>query len=133
MATPVPKELVDRLVASGAGDATHVRNMLRALADVAGSAIAAGEDFTVPGIVKLQFNYTAPQAKGARWKKGEEVAGFGGIVSLKEEDSPAKKAKVVLKAFPIGTVRAGKPGSKPEAQAAFMKSRAGKSILKRKG
>lgn len=133
MATAVPKALVENLVDRGAGDARHVRNMLVALADAAADAVAAGEDFTVPGIVKLQFDYAAPKAKGSRWKKGEEVAGFGGVVSVKDTDSPAVKEKFRLKPLLTGDVRRFKPGTKPEAQSAFAKSRAGKNVKKRKG
>ena len=112
---------------------TLAKNVLDALAQLAEEEIAAGEDFTIPGVVKLSFRYTAPQKKGERWKKGEEVVGFGGIASVKDADSPPRKAKIVLKAAPVGAVAKAKPGTKPEAQSAFIKSKAGKAVIARKG
>jgi len=133
MAVAVPKALVDDLVERGAGDKAHVRNMLRHLAEAAADAVAAGEDFTVPGIAKISFAYRKPQKKGARWKKGETVVGFGGIESVKEEDSPAVKAQIKLRAAVTGEVGRLKPKNDSESQAAFIKSKAGKNIIKRKG
>lgn len=131
MATAIPKALVDDLVERGAGDAAHVRNMLRHLADAASDAASTGEDFTVPGIVKIKFAYKAPQKKGERWTKGMEVAGFGGLVSIKDDDSPATKARVTLKPSLTGDVYRSKPGSKPEAQALYLKTKVGKAVVKR--
>jgi nucleoid DNA-binding protein len=126
-------QLIDELVEEGVGDRKHVNNMLNALSDIAADELEAGEDFTVPGVCKLFYTYRKPQKKGERWKKGETVTGFGGIEAVKEEDSPPVKAAIKLKANPTGAVARIRPGSKPEAQAAFLKSKAGKAVIKRKG
>jgi hypothetical protein len=124
--------LIDELVERGAGDRRHVSNMLNALAETAQDELAAGEDFIVPGVVKLFYTYRKPQKKGERWKKGDTVTGFGGIESVKDADSPPVKAAIKLKANPTGAVARNKPGSKPEAQSAFIKSKAGKAVIRRK-
>lgn len=107
--------------------------MLRHLADSAAAAIEAGDDFTVPGIVKLAWAYREPQKKGSRWAKGDTVLGFGGIESVKDEASPAVTAQAKLRALPTGGVSKVKPSLKADAQKAFLKSKAGKNIIKRKG
>jgi hypothetical protein len=109
-----------------------VKEVLGGLAQVAEEQIAAGDDFTIPGIAKLVYTYTPASKKGDRWKKGEEVVGFGGVASVKEADSPARKAKIKLVARPTGAVAKRRPGSKPEVQAAFLKSKAGKRVAARK-
>lgn len=133
MATAIPKDLVEKLVGRGAGDTNHVRNMLKTLAELAADELAAGNDFTVPGVAKLQYSYRAPQAKGSRWGKGDTVVGFGGIEQVKDSDSPAVKARITLKASATGDCRKFKPGTKPEVQKAFLTSKAGKDVVKRKG
>ena len=126
-------QLVAELVESGAGDKKHVTNMLNALADIALDELELGNDFVVPGVVKLHYTYRKPQKKGERWKKGETVTGFGGIESVKDSDSPPVKAAIKLRASLTGAVARGKPGSKPEAQSAFLKSKAGRAVVRRKG
>lgn len=111
----------------------NVKDALEGLAVVAQEQIEAGDDFTIPGVAKLFFTYRAPKKKGERWKKGDEVTGFGGITETKDSDSPPVKAAIKLKAQPTGLVNKLKPGSKPEAQAAFLKTPAGKAVVKRKG
>ena len=126
-------ELCAELSEMGLGGKTQIRNILDGLAEIAEDEIANGEDFTVPGICRLAWTYRKPQAKGARWKKGEEVVGFGGVATVKDSDSPAVKAQARLKAYPTGATARGKPSTKPEAQAAFLKSKAGKNVASRKG
>lgn len=126
-------QLINELVAEGVGDRKHVTHMLNALTDIALDELEAGEDFVIPGIAKLHYNYRKPQKKGERWKKGETVTGFGGVESVKEEDSPVVKPMIKLKASPTGAVAKLRPGSKPEIQAAFIKSKTGKAVIKRKG
>jgi nucleoid DNA-binding protein len=109
-----------------------VKNVLDALAELALDEISQGEDFTVPGIAKLSYSYRAPQKKGDRWSKGQEVVGFGGIASVKDADSPPVKALIKLRASLTGAVSRNKPGTKPEAQAAFMKTKAAKRVIARK-
>ena len=126
-------QLVDELVEHGAGDRRHVNNMLNALAEIGLEEIQQGEDFIVPGLVKIFYAYRKPQKKGERWKKGETVTGFGGVESVKDADSPPVKAGIRLKSAPTGAVARFKPGTKPEVQAAFLKSKAGKAVVARKG
>jgi nucleoid DNA-binding protein len=108
------------------------KTVLDALAEIAAEEIEKGNDFTVPGIAKLSFRYSPASKKGERWKKGEERTKFGGEVEIAEADSPATKAKIALKAAPTGKVAKLKPGTKPEAQAVFLKSKAGRAVAARK-
>ena len=126
-------ELIDEIVESGAGDRRHVRNMLDALADIGLEEIGAGEDFVIPGLAKIFYTYRKPQKKGERWKKGQTVTGFGGIESVKDSDSPPVKPGIRLKAIPTGPASRLKPKTSAEEQAAFLKSAAGKAVVKRKG
>jgi len=109
-----------------------VKHVLDSLAELAATEVADGEDFTVPGVVRLSFTYRAPQKKGAKYKKGEKYTGFGGVEVTAEEDSKPVTEMVKLKAFPVGAVGQAKPGSKPEAQKDFLKSAAGKNVRSRK-
>ena len=111
----------------------NIKDTLKGLALIAEEQVAAGEDFTVPGVVRLSYSYSPAVKKGEKYKKGETYVGFGGVEQTAENDSPARKAKIKLNARPTGGVAKLKPGSKPEAQAAFFKSRAGKAVVKRKG
>jgi hypothetical protein len=108
------------------------KHVLRALAEIAAEEIEAGEDFTVPGIVSIKYAYKPPQKKGERWRKGQERTKFGGETEIAESDSPPVKASIRLKAAPTGAVYKLRPGTKPEAQAAFLKSKTGKAVISRK-
>jgi len=110
-----------------------VKNVMDAMAEIAADEVANGEDFAIPGIERIVWRYRKPQAKGARWKKGEEVQGFGGIVQTKDSDSPPVKAQARLVAVPTGDVNRAKPKRDPVSQAAFLKTRAGKAIAARRG
>jgi nucleoid DNA-binding protein len=125
----IAAELADR----GHGGKVQIRRMLDGLAELAEEKLSEGSDFLVPGIVKISYKYRKPQKKGERWKKGETVIGFGGVESVKEEDSPPVKAQIKLMPSLTGIVYRLKPSTKSEAQAAFIKSKAGKNIIKRKG
>lgn len=125
-------EIAHELSGRGLGGITLIKNVLDGLADLAAEQVAQGEDFTVPGVVNLRFNYRPAQKKGERFKKGDTYIGFGGVESTAEADSPARKASVKLTAKPAGQVAKHKPGSRPEAQALFLKSRAGKAVVRRK-
>jgi nucleoid DNA-binding protein len=116
---------------TGIGKNLVVR-VLNELALIAEDEIAAGEDFTVPGIARISYRYRKPQKKGERWKKGQEVTGFGGIVSTKDEDSPPVTPLVRLVAAPTGAVAKLKPKRDPDVQKAFLKTAPGKRIVKRK-
>ena len=123
-------EIAAALAEDGLGGKQQISRILDALADLAASEIEAGEDFVVPGICKVSYSYTPPKAKGERWKKGEEVVGFGGITSVKDTDSPAQKARVKLRAAPAGAVGKLRIGNKE--QSAFLRSKAGKFVITRK-
>jgi len=107
-----------------------VKSVMDAIAEVAADEIALGEDFTVPGICRITWRYRPPQVKGARWKKGEEVVGFGGIANIKETDSPPVKAQVTLKPNLTGEV--GKLRPKATTMTDFMKTKTAKAVVKRK-
>lgn len=125
-------ELIDALVAAGAGDKRHVSNMLKHQEQVIADALGRGEDVVIPGIVKLTWDYRARQAKGSRWKKGDMRTKFGGEQEVAEEDSPAVTERFRLKAAVTGAAYRLRPGTKPEAQKEFKASKTGKAVLKRK-
>lgn len=125
-------QLIEALVDRGAGDRKHVGNVLKHLAEVAEDEIGEGNDFVIPGVVRIDWQYRDPQKRGERWKKGDEVTGFGGIASVKDADSPAVAARVKLRAVPTGAVARLKPGSKPEVQKEFLKGKVGRAIARRK-
>lgn len=125
-------EIARELAGQGLGGVNLVKNVLDGLAELAASEIAEGEDFTVPGIVTLKYTYRPAQKKGERFKKGDTYVGFGGVEQTAEADSPARKASVKLVARPTGAVGRNKPGAKAEAQSAFLKTRAGKNVVRRK-
>jgi len=127
------KNLIAADIASDTGIKVNlVKHVLDSLADLAAAEIEEGEDFIVPGVVKIAYTYRAPQKKGARWKKGEERTGFGGITSVAEEDSPPVTELIRLKAMPTGAVGRLRPGTKPDVQKAFLRSKAGKTVRSRK-
>lgn len=126
-------EIARELAGRGLGGVNLIKNVLDGLAELAADEIADGEDFTVPGIVALKFSYTPAVKKGEKYKKGETYIGFGGVENTADADSAARKARIKLAARPTGAVAKLKPGSKPEAQAAFLKSAAGKAVVRRKG
>lgn len=126
-------ELINELVERGVGDRRHVSHMINALAEVGVEQLQAGEDFVLPGLVRLSYSYRKAQKKGERWRKGEEVTGFGGVTSVKDTDSPPVKAKIRLVAKPTGAAARVKPGSRPEAQSEFLKSSTGKAVVRRLG
>jgi hypothetical protein len=124
--TEIAAELSDR----GLGGKRQIANILDGLADLAAEETGGGEDFVVPGICKIGWAYRAPKAKGERWKKGDEVVGFGGIASVKDTDSPAQKAAVKLRPTLMGKVGKNRVGTKE--QSAFLKSKSGKNVVSRK-
>jgi len=125
-------EIADELAGNGLGGKRQIASILDGLAELAADEIGQGEDFTVPGIVRLTYTYRPAAKKGERFKKGETYVGFGGQEVTAETDSPARKAAVKLRATPAGAVGKIKPGSKPEAQTAFLRSKAGKYVASRK-
>lgn len=109
-----------------------VKSVLDALADCAAEEIFNGEDFTIPGIVRLRYNYRGAQRKGERYKKGDTVTGVGGVERVADADSPPRTERCTLKAYPTGEINKLKPGTKPEAQKAFFQTKAGKAVRARK-
>lgn len=110
-----------------------VKNVLDAVAVIAQDEISRGNDFSVPGLVRIAWSYTKPRKKGEMFKKGETKVGFGGIETVAEADSPARKPSVKLRAVPAAPIKAVAPKRDAEQQAAFLKTPAGKGITKRKG
>ena len=132
-------EEIVRRVYPAADDRTHrdhvrrVQKEIDTMAVIGGEQIAAGDDFTVPGLVRISWAFRKPAAKGERWKAGNEVAGPGGV-SVKDADSPVVKAAVRLKANPMPAIKKLAPKtSDAAAQARFLSTRAGKAIKARKG
>ena len=116
------------------GKRRQIANILDGLALLAQEELAAGDDFSVPGIARINWTYTKPQVKGERFKEGETYVGFGGAEITAEADSPERKAKVVLKAQPAPAIKklAPKPSDKA-AQRNFLSKKVGKYIAGRKG
>lgn len=109
-----------------------ITNVLNDLAALAADEVEAGNDFVVPGIAKIAYTYRAPQAKGAKYKKGDTYVGFGGVETVAEADSKPVTERITLKAQPTGLLNKVKPGTKPEVQKAFMKTKTAKAIRARK-
>jgi nucleoid DNA-binding protein len=102
-------ELIGRIADKGAGGRQQVKHVLDALAEVAEEEVAAGNDITIPGVVRVSWKYTSPLKKGEKYKKGETYVGFGGVEQEAEADSKARKESVKLKAAPTGAInKAGK-------------------------
>jgi len=125
-------EIASELESAGLGRRRQIAGILDGLMELAADEIANGEDFTIPGIVSLKYSYTPAEKKGSRYKKGETYVGFGGVEQVAETDSKPRKARIRLQARPVGSVGKLKPGTKPEAQSAFLRSKAGKYVISRK-
>jgi hypothetical protein len=123
-------EIAEELAGRGLGGKRQISNILDGLADLAAEETALGEDFVIPGIVKIGWAYRPPKGKGERWKKGDEVQGFGGITNVKDTDSPAQKATVKLRPTLMGKVRGNKVS--PKSTGTFLRSKAGKNVVARK-
>jgi nucleoid DNA-binding protein len=123
-------DIAQLLADEGLGGKQQISRMLDGLADLAAEEVGAGNDFQVPGIAKLSWSYRPPKAKGERWRKGDEVTGFGGITSVKDSDSPAQKAHVKLNVKPFG--KTSKLRVSKAEMSAFLKSKAGKNVVSRK-
>jgi nucleoid DNA-binding protein len=104
-------QIIDRLANDGAGGRSQVKHVLDSLADLAAEELAKGENFTVPGVAKLQWRYIAPRKKGESYKKGEEYNSFG-TVKVAEHDSPARKQSIKLRPALAGPIhKIGKDAS----------------------
>ena len=77
-------QIAQELENRGIGKKRQMMNVLSELAEIAADEIEAGEDFTVPGICKVSYGYTAPR------KKGEEYVGFGGEMVKADKARPEK-------------------------------------------
>ena len=109
------------------------KSVIDALATLAAEEVQAGNDFSLPGLVRISYRYTAPRKKGASYKKGETYVGFGGIEQTAEADSKARTAKVKLVATPATPLKAHMPKAKDATgTSAFLKSKAGKRVVARK-
>lgn len=111
-----------------------VKEVLKGLGVVAAEQIEAGNDFTVPGIVAIRWQYKPPLKKGERHKKGDETTNpFTGETKEAEADSPAQKEMVYTLVGLQPRIKALVPGAKREARLEFAKTKAGKAVKKRKG
>lgn len=111
-----------------------VKEVLNALGTVAAEQIEDGNDFTVPGVVKIRWQYKEPLKKGERFKKGDEVTNpFTGESKVAEADSPAQKEMVYTLVGLQPKIKALVPGLKRDARMEFAKTKAGKAVKKRKG
>lgn len=97
----------------GKGD---IRSMLELLAEIAVDEIAEGNDFVVPGVVRMTYRYTKPR------KKGDKYTGFGGEELVAEANRPARVKLSVLAVKDIKQVAA-----------TDVKSKAGKAVAAAKG
>ena len=110
-----------------------VKHVITSLSEVAAEHVGKGEDLVVPGICKFTWDYRAPQTKGSRWKKGDERTNqITKEVSIAEADSPPVKARARVRVFTAGLVSKAKPGTKPEQQTAFLRTKPGKTVAQRK-
>ena len=94
----------------------QVREMIDLLAEIAVDEVGQGNDFVVPGIVRLTYNYTKPR------KKGDKYTGFGGEQIVADANRPAR---VKLSARLVRDVKV--------VAATDTKSKAGKAVAAAKG
>jgi nucleoid DNA-binding protein len=127
-------EIANILAEDGVAAANLVKRVMDGMAELAAEELASGEDFSVPGIARIQYAYTKPLAKGEKYKKGEEYTGFGGVQVIAEADSKERKASVKMKAAPAPALKriAPKPSDKAAVRK-FLSTKAGKNIVSRKG
>lgn len=127
------KEIADRIEEITGVKPNLSKSVLKALAQVAQEEVAAGNDFTIPGVARIIWRFRKPMKKGERWSKGDLVQGFGGSEEIKETDSPPVTAKARLIASPTGVVGSLKPKTDPVLHKEFLKSKTGKAIVRRLG
>ena len=101
--------------------------VLDQLASLAQTELSEGETFTVPGVARVEYRYTAPKKKGDEYEDRFD----DNAKKMRETDSPPVAAKVVMRANPVNPVARLKPKRDPESQKAFFASTAGKNIIKR--
>jgi nucleoid DNA-binding protein len=91
-----------------------VKNVLDALSTLAEEQLEKGQGFTVPGVATIKWAYTSPRKKGEMYKKGDTYIGFGGVETVAEADSKARKQSVKLRAAPAPALK--RVGKAPAAQ-----------------
>jgi nucleoid DNA-binding protein len=127
-------QIAAELEAMDLGRKRQIANILDGLAQLAQEEIAAGEDFTVPGIARLSYTYRAPQAKGDKYKKGETYVGFGGAEITAEADSKPVKPLVKIRPTAVAAIKNIVPKSTDAAaQRKFLSTKVGKYVVSRKG
>lgn len=89
-------QIAQELENMGVGKKRQMMSVLSALAEIAADEIAAGEDFSLPGVARVSYGYTTPR------KKGEEYVGFGGEVVKADK---ARPEKIRLRATPAGAIK----------------------------
>jgi nucleoid DNA-binding protein len=112
-----------------------VKRVLDVLGDIAEDELSQGNDFTIPGLVRINWQYRKPAKKGERWKKGDtRVNNITKEETIADADSPEIKPTVKLKANIQGKAKKVVPSSRDRAaQSRFLKSKAGKAVAARKG
>lgn len=126
-------QIAAELEERGVGRKNQLNAVLTALADIAQEEIEAGEGFTLPGVVKVDFAYTSPRTKGSEYKKGDIYVGFGGEEKVAEADSKERKASVRLVAKPAAPLKRIVPKANDrKGQTRFLSTRAGKNVVARK-
>src|SRR5262245_40151546 len=109
-------ELVSEIAEEFNYSKQQIREILDMLAEIAVDEIGDGNDFVVPGIVRLTYNYTKPR------KKGDKYTGFGGEEIIAKEARPARVKLSVRAVREIKSVAA-----------TDTKSKAGKAVASAKG
>jgi hypothetical protein len=108
-----------------------VKHVFDAMAEIAADEISRGEDFTIPGVARISWSYTKPLAKGEKYTKGTTYVGFGGVETVAEADSKARKASTRLKAAPAAPIKRLAPSK--DTMGRFLTTKTGKAIAARKG
>jgi nucleoid DNA-binding protein len=75
------------------------KRVLDSLAEICLDEIRAGEDFKVPGVATVKFDYKKAFKKGERYGVGDEVTGPQGT-RIAEEPSKATAERFRVKAAP---------------------------------
>jgi nucleoid DNA-binding protein len=106
-------------------------DILDVLAEIGQEELNEGESFIIPGLVKIDWAYTKPRAKGEMYKKGETYVGFGGVEQTAEADSKPRKASFKIKATPAAPIKRLAPNK--DTMSKFGQTRIGKAVAARKG
>ena len=84
------------------------KRVMDTLAEICMDQIRAGEDFKMPGVATVKFDYKKAFKKGERYGVGEEVTGPQGT-RIAEEPSKATKERFRLKSTPEPVLKRNLP------------------------